>query len=100
MATWKKGRKEDGTEHELKMESILQYIKAVMNLDALQLHGSRLKKQASGALPCVPGWKFAKTVKGSASGESYEDRARRSAQDGYTPEELMKTSMFYFNEEK
>lgn len=100
MATWKKGRKEDGTEHELKMESILQYIKAVMNLDALQLHGSRLKKQASEALPCVPGWKIAKTVKGSASGESYEDRARRSAQDGYTPEELMKTSMFYFNEEK
>ncbi|ORE06723.1 hypothetical protein BCV72DRAFT_206834, partial [Rhizopus microsporus var. microsporus] len=32
--------------------------------------------------------------------ESCEDRARHTAQDGYTPEELVKLSMFYFKEGK
>ncbi|CEG76969.1 hypothetical protein RMATCC62417_11788 [Rhizopus microsporus] len=32
--------------------------------------------------------------------ESYEDRARHTSQDGYTPEELVKLSIFYFKEGK
>ena len=32
----KKGRKDDGSVHELKMETIQQYIKAVANLHAIQ----------------------------------------------------------------
>ncbi|CEI99068.1 hypothetical protein G6F70_000444 [Rhizopus microsporus] len=32
--------------------------------------------------------------------ESYEDRARHNAQNGYIPEELVKLSIFYFKEGK
>jgi hypothetical protein len=36
----KKGRKDDGSVHELKMETIQQYIKAVVNLHAIQFSRS------------------------------------------------------------
>ena len=42
----KKGRKDDGSVHELKMETIQQYIKAVVNFHAIQF-SIKVSREAS-----------------------------------------------------
>ncbi|CEI93377.1 hypothetical protein RMCBS344292_07611 [Rhizopus microsporus] len=96
----KKVRKDDGSVHELKMGTIQQYIKAVVNLHAIQF-SRKISKEASihGVALCA--WlKNRRHSERQRKRENYEDRARHTAQDGYTLEELVKLSIFYFKEGK
>ncbi|PHZ08407.1 uncharacterized protein RHIMIDRAFT_295184 [Rhizopus microsporus ATCC 52813] len=96
----KKDRKDDSSVYELKMETIQQYIKAVVNLHAIQF--SRNISRESGVRgAALRAWlKNRRHSERQRKRESYKDRARHTAQDGYTPEELIKLSIFYFKEGK
>ncbi|KAI9014552.1 hypothetical protein CLU79DRAFT_766371, partial [Phycomyces nitens] len=96
----KKGSNPDGTVQELNMETILQYIKAIVDL-----HASQASRNLSSE-PSVRGKALQAWLKSRQYGErqrhrqSYQDRALHSAKDGYSPDELIKASMYYFNEGK
>ncbi|CEI89033.1 hypothetical protein RMCBS344292_03407 [Rhizopus microsporus] len=92
----KKGQEDGGSVHELKMETIQQYIKAVANLHAIQF-SRNMSREAGVRGVALRSWlKNRRHSERQRKPESYEDRARHTAQDGYTPEELVKLSIFYF----
>jgi hypothetical protein len=82
------------------METISHYIKAVVDLHACQASRNLVSE------PSVRGKALKAWLKSRQYGErqryrnSYQDRALNSIQDGYTPEELIKISMFFFAEGK
>lgn len=77
-----KGRKDDGSVYELKMEPVYQHIKAVISFHAVQFSRS-LSREASihGIAPRA--WlKNRRNGEWQRKRESYEDHARYAAQDG------------------
>ncbi|KAI9031635.1 hypothetical protein CLU79DRAFT_830900 [Phycomyces nitens] len=89
----KKGPNPDGTVQKLKMETILRYIKAVVDL-----HASQASRNLSSE-PSVRGKALQAWLKSRQYGErqrhrqSYRNRALHSAQDGYSPDEFIKHMM-------
>ncbi|CEJ04772.1 hypothetical protein RMCBS344292_18725 [Rhizopus microsporus] len=96
----KKGQKDNSSVHELKMETIQQCIKAVVNLHAIQFSRNMFREVSVRGVALRAWLKNRRHSERQRKRESYEDRARHNAQNGYTPEELVKLSIFYFKEGK
>ncbi|KAG1168535.1 hypothetical protein G6F70_008986 [Rhizopus microsporus] len=96
----KEDGKYDSSVHELKMETIQQYIKAVVNLHAMQFSRNILGEASAHGVALCAWLKNRRHSERQRKRESYRDRARHTAQDGCTFEELVKLSLFYFKEGK
>ncbi|CEG68258.1 hypothetical protein RMATCC62417_04554 [Rhizopus microsporus] len=82
------------------MESIQQYIKALVNLHAIQF-SRNISREASARGVALRAWlKNRRHSERQRKRESYKDHARHTAQEGCTLEELVKLSIFYFKERK
>ena len=80
------------------METIQQYIKAIVNLHAIQFSRNMTRETSVRGAALRTWLKNRRHSKRLRKRESYEDHARHTAQDGYIPEELVKLSIFYFKE--
>ncbi|KAG1169051.1 hypothetical protein G6F70_008730 [Rhizopus microsporus] len=70
------------------METIQQYIKAIVNLHAIQFSRNMTRETSVRGAALRTWLKNRRHSKRLRKRESYEDHARHTAQDGYIPEEL------------